>query len=508
MTPKRISLCTSVALLAACGPTDFTETRDTEQAVLADTIYSRLRDVEGVFNVPATSEVIEVGTFNVATGVFTGKRSSTQVIRVGTKPRLITIPAVATINAVNAQLRFRLTNRGTASVLLYIDGQLHAFPSGASSLTVSVGKSTEADWRIRRGTTNVEDTIEIRRPNVIGAGAFTIAALPVSMVYEPPQFDGGLSYASASSSQSVGSSVGTADSTSRQSSRPGFVALTSMQNKLRFLKDKVGPSAGPVGIILTGLSGAIDGLGSIGVTNTEGTEATSSHTVDLLSSSSMSTPTSLGMGPGRGDRIIVLRDVKVMWVMLEGQVSLSVLDWSGRDAWSAQTLRDDLEAIEGGASVASTTSRIDADSLRALLAADPFVAGGQFATLPASRYEYLGLFQGDGPDYREASKTITTTDREATTTFQSKMTEYRSGWMSALGLGVGSTHTDVFTTKHSSTRQVSVGETVGAELYLVGTPEQPYRVHVYYDRVFGTFAAKGVGVTTVNPLPTLRLRRF
>ena len=201
---------TLAVALAACGPGGDVAERDTEQAVLAQLLYDDLRDVEELFPVPATSQTIQVGAFHAATGTFSGLTSTEQVEYILGKPRRITLPASATIDAVNARLRFTFPSRGTRPIRIHIDGRLYVVPSGRTSYTINVGKARSVPWRIESGTRRFSDRLEIRRPGVIGVGAFTVEALPVAVLYEPPQYGGGLSRTTLSASQSGESTTGVA----------------------------------------------------------------------------------------------------------------------------------------------------------------------------------------------------------------------------------------------------------------------------------------------------------
>src|SRR6185436_911245 len=84
-----------------------------------------------------------------------------------------------------------------------------AFASaGKPTVTINAGRLHDARWTLTSGTKIHRDELTINRPRTIGAGAFTIPALPVAVVYDPPQNPAGTNSVVYTRSTSVGVSVG------------------------------------------------------------------------------------------------------------------------------------------------------------------------------------------------------------------------------------------------------------------------------------------------------------
>ncbi|MCC7386451.1 MAG: hypothetical protein IT384_31725 [Deltaproteobacteria bacterium] len=495
----------AINLTACGGGLDDVEEATTEDALLRSSIYSELAGVETLFPLPQTSETIAMGTYDVASGTFTGLRSTTEyVIDPFThKPRAITLPARANIAAVNALLRFNFTNRGAGPLRVKVNGVWTTVPTSASTISISAGRMARADWRIEGGGQAVQDSVVIGRPTLLGAGAFTVEAVPISILYEPPQFANLLSKTRMMVIESVGSSMSTSDTTSTDR-KTKVLTLNDYTSKLQTISQKLGQLGVPgVSTIGTAINRAVGLLGTVSVEQTEGTEVSTEHSVDLLSTESIASETSAGLGPGRGDRLIYFKTVQVAWVMDEGELSVMILGWQARGAYSAATLRADLAALDAGGAISATQSRLSAPTLRGLLALDPFVAGGATASLPASRYDYIGRFEGDGIDTLQVSHSITTTDRNSTATYTGRITNYQSGWLGVLGLGITQSGSLVTRTTHRTTERVSTGESVTATLEIRSAASDPYQLDVYYDRIFGTFAAEEPPFLLFPPIDTV-----
>src|SRR6185436_2615740 len=84
-------------------------------------------------------------------------------------------------------LVFEIVN-ATQSVHVSARGGGSAFArAGQTSISINVGRLRTVKWTIRSGTKLHRDELTIKRPRIIGVGAFTIPALPVAVVYDPPQ---------------------------------------------------------------------------------------------------------------------------------------------------------------------------------------------------------------------------------------------------------------------------------------------------------------------------------
>ncbi|MGE0825412.1 MAG: hypothetical protein AB7G75_20685 [Candidatus Binatia bacterium] len=129
---------------------------------LQEQIYEELQRIEESLPIPDDSEIVDMGTFNVANGTFTGKTSRQDVQIIGGKPKTITTRASDTIDAVNVQLRFNFQARGLALLRVFTNGVPTVVPTGGNSVTIDLGKAQEIAWRIETNLFRVQNECVLR----------------------------------------------------------------------------------------------------------------------------------------------------------------------------------------------------------------------------------------------------------------------------------------------------------------------------------------------------------
>jgi hypothetical protein len=139
--------------------------------------YNCVKSLEEVFPIPTPTEQVEVGTFNAATGKFTGLVSVFQRTcfdgPISIKPKCfnVKLPPRVKANAVQLYLHFIVINdQGDSDVT--VDGITYPVPVGFNSLIVNVKKSGGVSWKIRSGERSYSDSLSWERPPIIGVGAF------------------------------------------------------------------------------------------------------------------------------------------------------------------------------------------------------------------------------------------------------------------------------------------------------------------------------------------------
>src|SRR3954469_1571847 len=216
-----------VAVLAASPAA-----RAAEPPVSLNEAYAQIKDAERSIPVPTPVATVNVGSFDATSGAYDGLAVETEIIN--HKPVRL-VPNVF-VNAVNTRLTFTLLHATTVVHLTSAGANAVASP-GATSISVDVGKAADVRWRIYAGTRSHSDELTVSRPRIIGAGAFTIPALPVGVVYDSPQDPAGTNNVVYSRSTSVGTSVGltvrSASSASAAAVQPDFPAVSMFHSQLQ-----------------------------------------------------------------------------------------------------------------------------------------------------------------------------------------------------------------------------------------------------------------------------------
>lgn len=479
----------------------------------ADDVYQAVKAAESTFPLPAPYFTVDVGTFNVATGVFNGLNTDTEVDQEpvehgpGQHPRnpaprfigsnrvsvsidarfhrTITTEPAPHVPLAPVLVKFSVTNAAT-SWTVRVNGADTSVRAGRSSVLVDVWDAAAARWRISIGSRVRSDIVWFQRPHgphPAALGAFTIPVLPLTIVYAPPVDSLGASSAKYSAAKTVGSTVDFGVTTDVSSTVPvqGSMFLTSLSlAKGTFEVDALALKATGNKVASDVFSQISAQIGEISSTEQTGVADGTESTMTLIQSTSdelRATVTS--GGPGVGDVLYFYRDVRMIWSYVDGRLRLCPLSFT-RTFLSATGLREHADAA--GISAADAT---------ALLALDPFTGPEGQHTLAADRFTFLETWEyGFGVAFTHTVSTTRETNRRTT---HREYTTESSGWdagplFKALGLG-GSDTTTVTVTNAVGEKTSS---TVTLEANLVSGPQDLFVVNIWYDNLFGTFAFESV----------------
>ena len=212
-------------------------------------VYKDIKELEGIFDIPTPSLTIQMGTFDVSTGTFRGKTTSTtyeslsdlfptrpgQPVRIppprythglkvvmsikGNRVEIKTIHAPK-VDAVNVLLEFNVRNAAADGFTVIANGITQTSSSGEGKVTVNVKNARRVEWKVHSGSKWYEDVIEIRRFPIIAGGAFTIPVLPVAIVYEPPSDSERRNYATYYETKGICTATEMTFSTESSETRP------------------------------------------------------------------------------------------------------------------------------------------------------------------------------------------------------------------------------------------------------------------------------------------------
>jgi hypothetical protein len=480
-TTTLLSLITASTLLTGCGAVPVDETSQATYA--ANDLYTKLKQLEAMFPAPPPSATIGMGAFDASSGAFHGLVSQTEVEidPILHKPHQITIPATATIQAVDAVLSFSVQNRGGLACSVTVNNVVHSIPTGQSSFTVDIGRADPVDWRIACGSSSYSDKIVITR-DVHGVGAFTVRAWPISLLYEPPQNQAKTNWAAYTNATQRSTADTISTSSDQSTGNTNFGAIHDLVGAI----NKVA-SVTPLSDGISKAMGAVNTLlGTESTTITNGTTVTSDHTLEFSTATTSTQRTTAHLGPGLGDIVGYLENARFAWAFHDNQLMITLIDFNAEVYRPMVDVLDDLQSVEAGG--AATKTGLDQVTLESLVALDP-LAHNSFGFLPAGRYDFVKTLVPSGEITSGVSYTTTTTDKDAHTTYHSKVVESDEGWLSKLGLGEGVTDdgTTKTTVTEGGSHTIVSGTTVQATFDLSAQPGEGYSVDVYFDKIFNTF---------------------
>jgi hypothetical protein len=361
------------------------------------------------------------------------------------------------------------------------------------------------------GTSTTQIQLEISLPPIYGAGAFTIPALPMGIVYAPPPGAQNKDYAEYANSISVSTKISTSVSSSTGNKTADAYASSDFAGKITATLDGIKgviSGFGQTGSTWTGLNdfnayaaaadlglNLLAGFISDTTSNTTTTNTTTTENDVIVTETDLTNfESTAGLGPGLGDRFVYLRNVKVAYLITNGTLSLNVIGDDGIRGFAAQQLISDLQAIQSSSTlIAGPVTGLDAATIQSLLTLDPFI--GNPAAIPSGpRFVQndppSAGGNGTGPDGDKFTVThdITMVDITTSTNVTTTVTDYKPGWLIALFGGAQATENTVSTTYTYGSQQSVDKQQAATVHFFAGPNDAPYLVGLYFDLLFGTFA--------------------
>lgn len=505
-------------------------------------LFDRIRELETLLEQSAATlygppprAKLELGTFSlkhtpgkVLAGRFVGTSPAEASISVTGGAPTRQGAAAGTLevdfDSVNATGRF-LVATGDDAVDVRVNGL-----AGAQVGTTQIGGKTfeirELDLgRVKSltlhatgpGANPYHATVVVVRPPRIGIGVFRVPVLPLAVLYDPPQSGPKKSTASYSSSEAIGSTF-TAELKSDKSedkavdpTGPLDHAVSSFQEVVTNLTT-VAKTAAAVGLVSEAIGKAITDklsllssyIGTVTAREITTTSSVQRQTYTATTQIDATFGTGSGAGPGRGDRILYLRNAELAWVAHPDGV---FLEYIGAASSGHPTVDELLADLRVGAPEGRNT-HLSPAALRAVLSIDPLVdapelgfhvstpAEPRFARVLINGAAAVDLTASDTDSGFQVAQTIKyeSGDEVASTDVRSQVTEYKKGLLSALGWGVTEDKKVTMTTSHAtSTKRTATSSTkVAIDLRC----DHPATYQMWRDRVFG-------GIAIVVEMPTL-----
>ena len=392
---------------------------------------------------------------------------------------------------------------------------------------------------------SIDINVMILRPPVLGMGAFTIPALPMAIVYAPPQgkqAKNTMTYSdTVTLTRTVSSSVTNSTNTKSVQAYSPADLIGKVTGAIAMVVAVVGTGgagagagagagglAGALGGVLTALVGTGGGakeanmstvdavklasseLSLVGgiLNSVDSSNSTQSDTVTAQTDRSMTLTISnmslfgsqAGLGPGVGDRIVYMKNVRVVWMAVNGEVGIHVLGFESVGANSVTDLQQEQTALTNGA---APRLGLDLATIQELLNYDPLTAKrsvviralgapiiGPPRFVPSHPPGKNGSGTASGGDQIQVTFDVSTDLKQTTSHVQTSITDVKPGWVSVLfgGSNTATTTTTTFTTSQSIDNKSDDKLTSTLTLFSQGA-DDPYDVRIFYDCTFGTYLA-------------------
>jgi hypothetical protein len=462
---------------------------------------------------PGASITKLVGVFDATTSKFqysvpTLEDTSIEVIEVNGKPKTIkktfVVAKVVAGPAANLLLEFLVRNpQGPLTVS--IGGFTATAAPGQTSVTVNVGplasidlgggKFTNIYANIWSGNATTQILLRLIRAPIVGAGAFTIPALPLTLIYAPPPGAQNKNFAEYTSMNSISSKLSGSVSSGTSTKTSDAFTTSDFLGKLAGLVGTIGGKNEAAGSMVLGLNLLASVFPDATDSNTNALTTTTEHDLQTTDTDTTTTGTPAGLGPGLGDRFVYLRNVRVVWLIADGALSYTVLGTDGIRAFPAQVLSEDLVAItaSSGTVASGPVTNLDAVSLRSLLSLDPFV-GNAAPALTGPRFVQNDPASAGGSgtdpngDSFTAAHDISTTDITTQVNVSTTISDFKPGWLVSLFGDAEASETQMTFTYQSALQKTTDHQQSVSVHFFASQNDPSYLVGLWYDRLFGTFA--------------------
>lgn len=484
----------------------------------AQEVYAQIKALETQFQVPADYATVDVGTYDVSSGKFTGltSRKFTDPEPVAHKPRdrpvdkpgsfmgetwreshidpktwkrTTTIIPAPKVGFAPVLLKFHVVAPSGSMWCVRAQGKTYNAQQGQTELLVNIWDCNRIGWTVQvSGYTPYSDQIMIQRPltPLVGAGVFKIPVIPLAVVYAPVPDSNGYSEATYSKSHAIGCTTGFTFSRESGTTTPQadheYTSGAAMKTIIEEVASELhkNPSAQAQGLA-TVLSTIASLLGSMSATQTVQEESSSGLTLNWNVSAAQTVTAPANGGPGVGDGVYFLHDVMFVWIAHHGCWTFAPMFTAANiSALSVKYIRDHIDE--------RSNIGISRDSAQLLLSLDPMTTLGPSDPLPSDRFvTYINELRVGGGlkysvEFRESSEqAFTTATRKVTTSVE----DWQTG--SFLKLLIEPKTSEMTETIGSETTTTESDEV--ACTFSVGTDiDEVVVCKVWKDTLFNTFA--------------------
>jgi len=393
------------------------------------------------------------------------------------------------------------------------------------------------------GHPSIQVPFYVLRPPAVGLGGFTIPALPMTIVYAPPQGKDKKNTAVYADTSTITRQVTTAVTNSTNTKTAQAYSAADLVGKVassiatvvavvgtggagaaggasvagafselgqalfgtaKEKSDSVADAAKQVGSELSAVQSIFNAVDSNTSSDTGTITAEDDHSLTLTTANLNQWGAAATLGPGVGDRIVYMKDVKVVWAAVNGELCIHVLGFSGFGANSVQDLQQERTWITGGN---PPRLGLDVDTIRSLLLQDPLsgekASGGGRNVIVSTLFGPLigaprfvpavppgrsGTSTGPQGDQFQSSYEVTSEDKHIRTSSQVNITDAKPSWVSVL---FGADNQETTTTTTFTTSQVtddkSDDKVVSTITLYSQNNDDKYDVKIFYDNLFGTY---------------------
>jgi len=433
----------------------------------ATRIYNFFRAHTNGFPEIKPVDTIAIGSFNLVTGEFTGKGS--EVIEIpnshgGTTPHA----PILLCYGQRSVAKFMLSSSEYTE--LTFDGQ-HYNNNGKNFICVPIARRGIRRFIISSGAHLFSNDLNFRPYLVNAIGAFTLAEVPIGIIYQPCENNASTNYAVYNTIESLKTTISISNSKSNsitKSSMDDFSSVVSLASQAASAIQNI------EGYEEFGkaLSFGLSGLPKTNITETVGQTVDNKYEISYEKIESISSSTD-SLTPSSGNIFVYLKNARFIYVIKNGVMTISLLDFEKHVRWPARFLKEnDPERYD-------RLKKLDPFTLTAT----PNLAGNRrFLHDTEGPYDIA-----DGvPMTKKQSEIQQSTTAHIEMNYSTKIIDHQAGWIGSL-LGDES-YTKTITLSESRSTATTTTEEKCSEVYLFTSPNEAREYDIYVDNLFKTMA--------------------
>ena len=452
-------LCLCVVLSAVIAKASYTDN--------ATRIYNFFRSHTNGFPEVKPVDTITIGSFNLMTGEFTGKGS--EVIEIpnhhgGTSPH----PPILLCYGQRSVAKFILSSSEYTE--LTFDGQ-HYNNNGKNFICIPITRRGIRRFVISSGAHQFSNDLNFRPYLVNAIGAFTLAEVPIGIIYQPCENNASTNFAIYSTVESLKTTISISNSRSSsitKSSMDDFSSIVSLASQAASAIQNI------EGYEEFGkaLSFGLSGLPKNNITQTIGQTVDDRYEISYEKIESISSSTEQ-LTPSDGNIFVFLKNARFIYVIKNGVMTISLLDFEKNVRWTTEFLKQH-----------------DADRYDRLKKLDPFTLTATPNLAGSSRFvhDVSGPYDvADGIPIRKGQwEILQSATAHAETNYSTKIIDHQAGWIGSL-LGDES-YTKTITLSDSRSTSATTTEEKGSEVFLFTSANEAREYDIYVDNIFKTMA--------------------
>ncbi len=448
-----------LVILFLCSSNIYAQGKRTEAT---DSIYNLFKDqMDGLPQV-VKDDTLFIGSFNRLDGSFTGIGGEYFYLANGGHGGQIRSYPIVYSKGITTHLRINLSSTDYCSLI--IDG-IEYNNNGKDYFMIALNTRKKIDFKIIDGAKTFSNKLNLQPYPINAVGAFTLAELPLGIIYVVPGINNDENYAYYSTSESFKTTLSMSSSNSSMNTKSSMDDVSSVIEIGKQIASGIG------GMYGTALQIGLTGLSTETITQTEG--HINSKGVEIAVENFLSTNFSTKYNRiGIGNSYLYVTNARFIFSIKNSEISISLLDFEEFYRFAVNWLKEN-----------------DLDRYNRLKLLDPFTTAATPNLESNSRYienPYGKINLSPSEDFGILEEEISTSSNSRSElNYTTKIIDHQAGWMTST-YGDDESYTKTITLSQSKAIEFTHTEGKMSLAHIVCPLDGAHRYGVYLDNLFKT----------------------